>query len=753
MTLDEVTVQLNALYHSGQKFRFIQQVHQILRQVPSAPDLAELLFGALLEQGWGGPARELLQMRPELRSRTAQRPELLEALAQAPNGRVPWGARAETYRQNVAALLERRPHLRDLVAALPATLTGLHLYQAADGRWHVSRRAAGGLREWLPSLAVFDDEMVQRLPPRGQVGPTVIFGVRLGVVLEQVYARTHRLTLSYSHPLYVVEPDPARFAAWLHCVAPGPLLHDPRVYYFVGADAAEQLAALLEADAELAVPVVFVDQSEHPDGSALVERVKAHVEQVIRRREAELARCMRVLRDRYAGRDTAYWAAHLRPPGRVLGITSRFTTVLQYSTRDALRALGDLGYEPHVLLEPDDHHHGTRLEMCRRVLELDPAFVLILDHVRCEYQHFPPELPILTWIQDPLDNLLSPKAGASIGPFDFVCGYYRDRCVAEFGYPADAFHWTAVPVSTHVFHDAPLDPAARAARACDVCFVSNTSEPLERFVESALRMYPDTWHALLKLIYARALDVLGRDDHPNLEHAADALLADAVRETGTVLRPDQQGHVRNFFAYRVLDWGRRQQTLEWVGEWARRTGRAFRLYGRGWEDHPTLAPFAAGVLEHGEPLRQAYRAATLSLQLIPGGFGHQRSYELLAAGTLPLTRYCPADFASLPIETYVQRRAAGEKLGGTAADFPGLERVVFRSRAEFESLAERFLADAEYRRQVQGHLRAVVLERYTYAVTLRSVMDDWQARLARLSDARRGTPTLLESSATVAVTS
>ena len=39
-----------------------------------------------------------------------------------------------------------------------------------------------------------------------------------------------------------------------------------------------------------------------------------------------------------------------------------------------------------------------------------------------------------------------------------------------------------------------------------------------------------------------------------------------------------------------------------------------RIFGRGWESHPTLGEFAAGELASGRRLRAAYQASSVSLQ-------------------------------------------------------------------------------------------------------------------------------------------
>jgi hypothetical protein len=255
-----------------------------------------------------------------------------------------------------------------------------------------------------------------------------------------------------------------------------------------------------------------------------------------------------------------------------------------------------------------------------------------------------------------------------------------------------------------------------------VCYVGHGGQPLELHFQAAVTRHPAALRPRLEVVYDRVRRVLSGEEPVNPTATMDELVGSLAVVDGVALRE---------FAYRLLDTGRRQQTLEWVAAWARRTGRLFKIYGRGWEQHPTLAEFAAGVIEHGEPLRRAYRASALTLQLLPSGFLHQRGLEAILSGAVPLVRYCPADFARLPIETYVAERAAGRDRGTTASIFPRLERVTFRTPAEFEALAERYLGSIAQRQEVLADFRQVVLRDYTYTVVVQKVMDAYHNLLAR----------------------
>ena len=737
MTIYELTQKLAAQYRAGRKYGFVRHAHMALAHLPHAPQLALLTLRALAEMGLGKAARELLAIRPDLADPTCNAADLKSAADQLPDGGVPWENCQATYDHNVATLLAIRPELRGLIDTLPDVTRDRQLHRTINDKYFLSRSGGEGkLRQWLEPLSLDLCEENAPIPDHGVLGPAVIVGVRDSDILHRVMANTRNVYLSNSHPVFLLEQDPAHFAAWLHTRNHSALLNENRLYICVGPNAVGDIARHLEAHPDLNVPTHFVNLSGNTE---LAAEIEALLEKICKQRNDEYDRLAAALAERYRGRDSAWWARRLANPGVAVGVTSRSTTVLQYSTRDALDALRRLGWRTELIIEENDHQQISPIHICRRILDAEPDLIVWLDHLRYENPFLPPTIPMLSWVQDPLPNLLCRKAGESLGPLDFVCGYYKDRCTQDFGYPPERFFPTVLPVSERIFHDAPLDPETCERYACDVSFVSNASMTPAEYLRSALSAYPRTLHPLLEELAALAHTI--GDDHHRIQpaHRAIAIVRERAEARGLTLDTEHIDHIAINVVYRLYDWNRRHQALEWVADWARRTNRTLRLYGRGWENHPTLAEFAAGVIEHGEPLRCANRASKLALQLVSSGIRHQRSFELLASGTLPLVRYCPTNFDFLPVDEYVRRRDAGEQFHPDTLIFPRLERVVFDTAEQFETLAESYLADESRRREVLADLRAVVLRDQTYTAVLRDVTEQIHHQLTLATNVRPST--------------
>jgi hypothetical protein len=462
MNLAELTRQLHAVRAAGRPLRFIRLAHAALANIDHAPELAAFTLQALVEQGLGGPARELLTLHPEACPPAEDIDEWRQALAQLPNGRVSWSELRDTFTRNLAALRGPHPELADDLAGGERRLRDLHLYRAKDGTPLIARRAPGALRTWLPPLSTTELDATVELPAGGALPACALVGLRAGKTITAIAQRTARLFLNYSQPLYVLEPDPALLTAALHVADFADLLEESRLHWFVGADAVKHFEQSLAEHPRRALPQMLFDFTETADMIAALKSAVASAE-AARRAATDVIRAD--LRTRSAQRTLAEVARRLQPPGPVLAVTSRYTTVLQYATRDALAALRRQGFETHLLIEEADDEQLTPDLIADAIARHDPAVVLCLDHLRYEFPDIPRDVPLITWIQDPLPNLMCPQAGASIGPTDLVCGILKPRCVREFGYPPDQFVTLEAPVALEVFHDGPVDDAERA-RVC-----------------------------------------------------------------------------------------------------------------------------------------------------------------------------------------------------------------------------------------------------------------------------------------------
>lgn len=762
------------------------------------PDPQVLLRTARLyiQLGLAAPARELLAQIPDS-GHAGERAALIEMLISAREGRISWGTCNGRFRRNIDAWRARSPTAGELPTIWEAVQDRYQLYRTVDGNYQLRSTHETGGDRWLPALADHRrlDE-ARPLPHDEQTqmpAPCVFEGLGFGWYFRRVHQATQRTFLNFSSPLFVVEPNPVWFAISLHLHDWRDVLGDPRVMFFVGSDAIPRFERALRADGDLQLPGVHIyghAWNETRDGSVIEA-----VQRAGQRRERLNRRTLGRVQARYADRTATYWAQRFAtalngdgPPLRILAVTSRYTTFLQYSMRDALNALETLGHRTKLLIEPSDHHGLGSSSYHRAILEFDPDLYFILDHLRYSHRrHLPDQLPMFTWDQDLLPHVFTRQHIAQQGPLDVIGGITKRHCVTGLGCDEQRYCSALMATNPIVYSAEPLSDEELKLYRCDVSYVSNASQTAASFHDQERAKTDDPRGKRLLDVLYEAVSRLPQHGLVVTGGRARRLLADAQRRTGTTIRNDDlRNYLENWYLWRLSDRMYRHQALEWVAEWAQRTGRRFNLYGLGWDTHPRFAAWARGVAQNGPELRCIYQATAINLQIMPSGFIHQRALDGLAAGGFFLARSTPGDYDTVPIRRVLSRleavgaaglddpRAAADtelqsalreyerQTGNTwdpsdehylttlriAAEqpaagevFPEFCTVLFNSADEFADRAEHFLTHASLRRSVADRMRRIVLERFTYERTMERFlhfMRDYLAQLASQPDVAGG---------------
>ncbi|MCH9023160.1 MAG: hypothetical protein IID32_10415 [Planctomycetes bacterium] len=375
------------------------------------------------------------------------------------------------------------------------------------------------------------------------------------------------------------------------------------------------------------------------------------VQEAASARETAMTASSRDVEARYASRDPAYWARRFEqalsgegPPLRILAGVSTHTTFLQYSMRDAQRAFESLGHRCTVLTEKTPYTLIGPLTYHKAIRELDPDLFFNIDHLRPEFGNIiPSNLPALTWDQDQLPQVFTKVNMERISPLDFVAGWSKLRAVMA-GCNPKQFLYASVPTCPEQFSGDPLTEAEYKRYACDVSYVSHASQTPQAFrEEERARFAEPQLQALLDVLYEMTPSRMAR--HAVMGGGLPAeILDEASRRCGLEVRDEElRTRLTGWYLWRLGDRIFRHEALEWVAAWARRSGRRLRIYGNGWDKHPTLSEFAAGPAANGRELLCVYRASKINLQLMPAGFAHQRALDGLASGGFFLSRQTPSD--------------------------------------------------------------------------------------------------------------
>jgi hypothetical protein len=614
-------------------------------------------------------------------------------------------------------------------------------------------------------------ELIAKLYPSGSCNqPVMVAGEDMGWLWNGIYQLPCQAAAAPGHrpPLFFLMKDIERLWVILHVHDWRVLLADGRVRLFVGDDCFDRFRRSLAADAGCPWPrlSVRVDPSLW-SGSPTLDEI---LTQARTRTEQGLLRYTEQFRLAYAGASPESIGARFRSGQglKILGITSRFTTFLQYSMRDWLASFQRLGHQTRLVIEEHDHEFCNPQTIARSCAEFQPDLVVIIDHYRRELGGLPERVPVAMWVQDALPNIFRRQAGAAQGPLDYCLGFARLRMIHEFGYPADRYMPAIVGCDELRFQRRELSPAEQTEFGCDVSFVSHASATAESLLKTEIDRAgsPDATR-LLRAIFDPLMAVYDAGGIVTEPIQIRRMIDLALRQTKTSLPDGEMPKLMELFVQRINNALFRHQSLHWLAE----MGVNLRLYGRGWENHPQLSRFARGIADNANQLPLIYAASRISLQISPHGAVHQRVMEGLACGGFFLIRRCPGDLlerrfqvlwnwcVSRNITTDSELRNAAEpqiaaaisqvadelQLDPFAEDQPFVETlrasaesgylrsagviwgedydaVAYGSANELRAKVARFLGDEPERRGVADSMRDVVLARFTYLATSRRLL-------------------------------
>ena len=630
--------------------------------------------------------------------------------------------------------------------------------------------AAARVRPCLLS-AEAANQTVARLCPSGACTESILIaGVDQGWLWEQVYTLPASVAALPGHrpPLYFLVRDVEDLWIALHLHDWRLMMADERVRLYLGDDAVAQLERGLRAYPQIPPPKLALSIGPQlwaagTDLSSVVAASRLPL-------EAELQEKMRQYQDLYAWATPRAIAEKIRSgaPLRVLGITSRYTTFLQYSMRDWLNAIERLGHETKLVIEGGPHESHTTLCFARACVEFQPDIVVMVDHYRGEFNTLPKQVPCVMWVQDKLPNIFSAAAGAKQGPMDYCLGFGRLYLSQNYGYPARRHLEATVGVDETRFAPRPSDTGEPIRFACDVSYVSHSSVPAEdilaRHVE---RSEGDEAKRLLTQTFERLKAVYDSGGVVTHRQHFERLLDDSMKSLSVTMTPEHREGVLDLFSHQINNAFFRHQALHWLAD----MDVELHLYGKGWENHPRFGRYARGVANNERQLTRLFQTSRINLQITPHGAIHQRLFEGLASGGFFLIRHAPGELVEniyKPIWDWCQAQAietdeellaratprvqaALEELktllGFGAFDFgspfmdvlklsadtgftrsaasiwPEYGEVAFASKAELQAKVQRYLADDAARERIASSMRTQVLERFTYLSTSRRLLD------------------------------
>lgn len=390
---------------------------------------------------------------------------------------------------------------------------------------------------------------------------------------------------------------------------------------------------------------------------------------------------------------------------KILFWTSRFTTVLQYHTKNAMEAAKKLGCECRFLIEPSDIRRLSDCHVLNVFDEFEPDVVFMLDHFRFEHAGFaPPNVMWVTWIQDPMQHIMDPASFGKLSARDILLSHFVSYDDFKKLYPGRLVD-AAIPANDEVYKPYVLTEEEKEKYSCDICFVCHASD-VDEYVNSICRSYAENEKEasiIRGIINKYQEDAYGgyflysEEDFYNY-------LKKKLSENGY----DSYGEGVRALARDMFLWLNQRVFRQCLVDWMLEAGFTnIKLWGNGWKNIPKYEKYAMGAAENGETLSRIYQASKIVIGNNIVTTAAARAWESMLSGTMYLSNVIPE-----------------------GADWCDIHKIMPEGTVEYfhnkEELIEKlhyYLEHDDERKRMAEIGRQEALKRMTFEALMKKVLD------------------------------
>ncbi len=287
-------------------------------------------------------------------------------------------------------------------------------------------------------------------------------------------------------------------------------------------------------------------------------------------------------------------------PKRVFLMTSRHTTVIQYSTKGIAKAFDDLGYDTKILIEEDDMQLLYKDLRVKEIYEFNPHITFNINHMFNDIVN--EKTWNIVWWQDPMEELMN----------DVPINVRERDIVFSFDPSFDAF-WIkkqVTPVYRQYFciDDKVFYPDSKIERKNKVVFIGSSYINFFKYamIPESFKQELISWLEKGKKFSENDVKILGDKYSLSFEHyPVVGILQGIVRDT----------------------------TIQWLCE---ESDLEVEIYGRNWEEYEIVKPFFKGEVPHGKAVADIYCSAKYALSCQGSTIQSQRLAEIAACGAFPV---------------------------------------------------------------------------------------------------------------------
>lgn len=400
---------------------------------------------------------------------------------------------------------------------------------------------------------------------------------------------------------------------------------------------------------------------------------------------------------------------------KVLIMTSRFTTALQYHARDCRMAMDRMGMETELFIEKDRLGTGcTSLSVIKKIADFKPDIIFEIDHFRHEQKEVEglENIVWISWVQDPMPAAMSAETPLKLTDKDFIMNHYiSSKRFRDIGYSEKCLIDAPIPANSYIYKPYRLKQEEIEKYACDICFVCHSSD-VERKIDEVLKQVPafhDEIYAIYKG-YQKYVYETGNMFYTREEFGMYIERA-LLHHYNIMLTPESLKFLTDdmwtYFNQAVF----RQALVDWILD-AGFTN--IKLWGNGWTTEEKYKKYAMGPAKNGETLSKIYQASKIVLGNNIITTAAARAWESMLSGAFYLSNYIPEENDDVDIRKIIE---------------VGKDVIMFYNREDLIEKLHYYLGHEDERQEMIKRGREAALEKMTYDVLMKRVLKEVAERL------------------------
>ena len=392
---------------------------------------------------------------------------------------------------------------------------------------------------------------------------------------------------------------------------------------------------------------------------------------------------------------------------KILFMASRFTTILQYHTRDCMDAAHEMGLKTNLIIEKSDVHRVSELCELDAIYKLKPDMIFNIDHFKFEYTDIPEEIVWVAWVQDPMKHIMDKNTPSKLADRDFVLNHlYTWQEFKVLNYHKERLFDAPIPSNPNIYKTYELSKEEKEKYSCDICFVCHAADFEEKLNDFLATIVDVSIKQCLERMAYEYYEVAYKEG--KLHHSKGefkSFFLKLMKEW----KYSMDENILDIFVGEMHIWLNQRIFRQILVNWLIDAGyENIKLWGNGWTKHEKYKKYAMGPAQNGEQLAKIYQCSQINVGNNILTTAAARAWESMLSGGFYMSNYVPEEDDISDIRKILKED----------------EFVMFHDKEDFLSKIRYYLENEDKRLEMIQIGRKCALERMTFEVLMKRTIEN-----------------------------